>query len=80
MPGQFMESIKFNFQESYGKFKMCSTCATYTDLSFLIIDEIHRVWLSSKEISKQVTEMFTNCKLIICQQNFPKDDVDIYRL
>ena len=41
MPGQFMESIKFNFQESYGKFKMCSTCATYTDLSFLIIDEIH---------------------------------------
>ena len=38
-----MESIKFNFQESYGKFKMCSTCATYTDLSFLIDDEIHRV-------------------------------------
>ena len=79
MPG-FIESIKFNFQESCGKFKMCSTCGTYKDLSFLIIYEIHRVWLSSKEISKQVTEMFTNCKLIICQQNFIKDDVYIYRL
>ena len=42
MPG-FIESIKFNFQESYGKFKMCSTCGTYTDLLFLIIYEIHRV-------------------------------------
>ena len=24
-------------------------CATYTDLSFLITDEIPRVWLNSKE-------------------------------
>ena len=28
---------------------MCFTCATYTDLSFLIANEILRVWLNSEE-------------------------------
>ena len=34
---------KYSFLKSYGNFKMCFTCATYTDLSFLITDEIPRV-------------------------------------
>ena len=38
-------SIKDSFLKSYGKFKMCFTRATYTDLSLLITDEIPRVWL-----------------------------------
>ena len=40
------ESIKYSFLKSHGKFRMCFTCATYTDLSFLITDEIPRVWLN----------------------------------
>ena len=35
---------------------MCFTCVTYTDLSFLISDEIPRE-LIQKKISKQVTEI-----------------------
>ena len=38
--------IKYSFMKSYGKFKMCFTCATNTYLSFLITDEIPRVLLS----------------------------------
>ena len=38
----YQESIKYSFLKLYGKIKMCSTCATYTDLSFLIPDEIPR--------------------------------------
>ena len=30
----------YSFLKSYGKFKMCFTCVTYTDLSFLTTDEI----------------------------------------
>ena len=41
------ESIKYSFLTSYGKFKKCFTCATYTDLSFLTTDEIPRVWLKN---------------------------------
>ena len=41
----YRESIKYSFLKSYGKFKMCFTCATYTDLSLLITYEIPRVWL-----------------------------------
>ena len=40
------ESIKYSFLKSYGKFKMCSTCAMYADLPFLITDEISREWLN----------------------------------
>ena len=40
----YREAIKYSFLKSYGKFKMCFNCATYTDLSFLITDEIPRVW------------------------------------
>ena len=58
----YRESIKYIYLKSYGKFKMCPTCATYTDLSFLIADEIAREWVNyikliQKKISKQVTEV-----------------------
>ena len=43
MAGQFTESIKNSSLKSNGKFKMCYTRATYTDLPFLITDEIPRV-------------------------------------
>ena len=36
----------YSLPKSYGNFKMRFTCATYTDLSFLITDEIPRVWLN----------------------------------
>ena len=42
----YQESIKYIFLKSYGMFKMCFTFAAYTELSFLIIDEIPRVWLN----------------------------------
>ena len=54
----YQESIKYSFLKLYGKIKMCFTCATYTDLSFLIPDEILRVTkLIHMKMSKQVTEM-----------------------
>ena len=61
MAGQFFfyrESIEYSFLKWYGKFKMCFTCASYTDWPFLITDEIPRVTeLIKKKISKKVTEM-----------------------
>ena len=46
MAGQFTESqLSNNFLKSKGKFKICFTCAKYTDLSFLTTDEILKVWL-----------------------------------
>ena len=42
----YPESINNRFLKSYGEFKMSFICATYTELSFLITDEIPRVWLN----------------------------------
>ena len=46
MPGQFLESQLGIVSKSYGKLKMCFTCTSYMDLSFLITHEIPRVWLN----------------------------------
>ena len=43
---QFIDSQSSSFLKSYGMFKMCFTFAAYTELSFLITDEIPRVWLN----------------------------------
>ena len=54
----YQESIKYSFLKLYGKIKMCFTCATYTDLSFLIWWNSERVTkLIHMKMSKQVTEM-----------------------
>ena len=49
---------------------MCFTCAIYTDLSFLIPNEILRVWLNyfKREYSNRLQKWFANCKLLICWQ------------
>ena len=54
----YWESIKYSFLKSYGKFKMCFTCATYTDLSFIITYEIPRLYLN--EFNKNIQEGYSN--------------------
>ena len=46
---------------------MCFTSATYTDLSFLIIDEMPRVWLHwlKRKYPSRLQKWFTNCIYII---------------
>ena len=39
----YRESIKYSLLNWYGMFEICFTFAAYTDLSFLITDEIPRV-------------------------------------
>ena len=53
---------------------MCFTCAVYTDLSFLITNEIPGVWLNyfKREYPSRVQKWSANCKLLMCWQNFPK--------
>ena len=53
---------------------MCFTCAIYTDLPFLITNEIPRMWLNYFKIEYpgRLQKWFSNCKLLMWWQNFPK--------
>ena len=70
----YRESIKESSLKSYGKFILCFICATYKDLTFLVTDEIPRVWLNKfkRKYPSRLQNWFAGCKLIMCWKNFTK--------